>query len=112
MSSEKVLRSFYDLRECKHYRAWSDEDEAKIRSLKEDLNGDVGIVSKVDDVRIISQIILDWIDHIKGPIISRHTIDFLQMIIEQIKNKSTTQTTDGKIKKVSTYDRIDKCESQ
>lgn len=65
------------------FKPWDDFEEKSLEIYKEKVSGDCSKVTEISDVRMISQILLDYLDHLKGPIISPDTIEKLEILVEK-----------------------------
>lgn len=85
---EKALRSYYDLDHPRLFSPWTQLDEVQLQATKEFINKDVFNVNQVAEPRVLSQILLDYLEEvIKGPVISESTQLHLSNLIEQSKSE-------------------------
>ena len=103
VSAEKVLRSFYDLQQCKHFAAWTDEEEQSLTRLKDCINQNPSEFYKVSDIRFISQLLLDYLESLHGPLISKQTILSLTTIVKDVNDPSSKADTRVNPKRVLSF---------
>ena len=78
LPAKKILTSFYDVDNVEYFeKPWGEIDDFTLGALKEIINADDFRVSRHTDTRILSQVLLDFLDNISGPAISEHTVDQL-----------------------------------
>lgn len=101
VSAEKVLRSFYDLEQPKYFAAWTDEEEKALAKLKDSINENSFEFYKISDIRFITQLLLDYLESLKGPLISKETVSSLTAIIKEVKGPSERAETQARAKRVT-----------
>lgn len=102
VSAEKVLRSFFDLEQSKHFAAWTEEDERTLAILKDLINQNPSEFFKISDIRFITQLLLDYIESLKGPLVSKHTVNSLNEIVREVNGPSNRTDSNLKSKRVVT----------
>lgn len=65
--------------------AWTQTDEQSLAEFKTDLNKDERCIFKTTDIRILSQLLLDYLDGLKGPILSQVSIKHIAEIVIKMK---------------------------
>ena len=77
-SKKKIFASFYDLDNQSTFgKVWDDLAEIKLKSLKEEINAGSVKVFHEPDTRVVVQLMLDFIESLKEPAISRTTVSHL-----------------------------------
>ena len=69
----------------KYFRQWEDIDEQILESWKEKIDSDYSQVSKITDLRILSQLLLDYLDGLKAPLIAQASIEKLEILFDRQK---------------------------
>jgi hypothetical protein len=100
VSVDKVLRSFYDLQKCKYFEAWTEEEEQSLAKLKDCINQNPSEFYKVSDIRFISQLLLDYLESLNGPLISKQTVNSLTAIVKEINGPPKNVETRTKANRV------------
>lgn len=78
ISKKKILSSFYDLDNQDTFEGvWDDILEHRLKNLKLQINAGSVKVYQEQDTRVIAQLMLDFIESLKEPAISRTTVSHL-----------------------------------
>lgn len=79
-SSEKILKSFYNLNDISLGDIWSNKQENQQANIKDKVNNNTFEISQIEDPRFLSQLVLDFFDQLNEPSITEKTIKFLEKI--------------------------------
>lgn len=78
ISDDKIMCSFFDLNNSYHFdQIWSNLQENKLQSLKRIVNQNEFKISEATDIRVLSQLLLDFLENFSHTAISSKTIDYL-----------------------------------
>ena len=81
----KILKSFCDIEDAQYFKSCEELSEEKLESLKQQLNRDIFRVLQVDDVRILSQLLLDYLESLKAPLLSLASLNKLEAFLDKLK---------------------------
>ncbi len=83
--TEKIFKSFYDVEDPRFFSKWEDIEEQTLEAHKEKINSDYTQVSKIDDIRMLSQILLDYLESLSAPIITLTSLERLEIVAQKLK---------------------------
>jgi hypothetical protein len=84
MSRKRILCSFYDLNNKSIFEDnWGEQEERRLRNMKDIINDNRFIVSKQTDTRILAMAIIDFLESLTEPAISEHTVENLSIQIKK-----------------------------
>lgn len=102
VSKEKIFLSFFDLSNLHFNSPWTKTEEKNLQHAKNMLNSGNFLISSISDVRILSQLVIDFLESLKGENISRATLRYIRMTIKSSKkvqneDKSILELNDEEI---------------
>jgi hypothetical protein len=111
MYAEKIFKSFYDVEDPRFFGKWEDIEEQALEAHKETINLDYTQVSRIEDVRMLSQILVDYLDSLKAPIINLACLETLEIVAQRLKKGEEIDRPD-ELKDVAFDLRADQSASQ
>lgn len=74
-STENILKSFTDMDDSVFQKKFDKKLETKLQQLKEKINSDrMRLMSSIDDIRFLAQLLLDFLEGFGKPVLSESTI--------------------------------------
>jgi len=81
--AEKILAGFYDT-DCEIFdKPWTQGDEERLMSAKEDINSGEFSINKQVDTRLMAQLVLDFLENLAEPAVSEMTVQKLSVLVGQ-----------------------------
>ena len=100
VDSDQICYSFFDLDDERIFHSkWSKLKEEEIEKIKNKYNetGELR-ASKVNDIRVLIQLVFDFLEGLKSPAISQNTLQFLNMVVKDGSEKPDSKDPDGVIR--------------
>lgn len=89
LSTKKILKSFYDLDNPRIFDSpWGEEHEVKLQALKELVNEDKFHQSKETDIRVYTQLLMDFFEDLSESVVSQGTVEGLKNVVEEHSNSN------------------------
>lgn len=111
MYAEKIFKSFYDVGDPRFFGKWEDIEEQTLEAHKEKINLDYTQISRIEDIRMLSQILVDYLDSLKAPIINLACLERLEIVAQRLKKSEEIGRPD-ELKDVAFDLRADQSASQ
>ena len=81
------MLAFYDLSETNFETSWNESKEQDLQAIKKEVNKNQFLFSLVDDIRILTQLFLDFFEKLAEPAISMRTALILYGICKPFEGK-------------------------
>jgi anti-sigma28 factor (negative regulator of flagellin synthesis) len=81
--AEKMLAGFADVNNEMFHRPWDDGDEQQLEAIKQAINSGEFSINKQVDTRLMSQLVLDFLEELVEPAISEVTVQKLSVLVGQ-----------------------------
>ena len=88
------MKSFYNVEDYNSKSQWEDLEEQTFHKYKQDINNDRHHIYKIDDIGVYSQLLLDYLEHLRAPLISQHSIEKLEAIVDKHKRGEDLDKTE------------------
>lgn len=82
----RIFKAFYDVEDRRYFKSWDELEEKTLESHIEKISEDYTKIMEVTDIRILCQILLDYIDQLQSPLISQDTIQKLEILAKKQHN--------------------------